>query len=124
MQGALQNISPDVRLILSYDIICQYIVNLCQRWKIEFPESPLRIDKELSGKLHLQTHQPTCLVKHSFNLTKGAGRTDGEEAERFWSEANQLAGSTKQMTPGNRMDTLDDAFNDYNTTKSLQLSMF
>lgn len=121
LQGALQNISPDVRRVLGYDIMCQYCVNLRQRWNTEFPGIPLKIDAELIGKMHVQNHVERCIYLHSFNFTKGVGRTDGEEAERFWAEANQLAGSTKQMNPGHRMDSLDDECNDWNKNKSLQL---
>lgn len=41
--------------------------------------------------------------------------------ERFWSEVNHAAGSTKQMGHGHRMDTLDDLIDDWNKVKVLNL---
>lgn len=71
--------------------------------------------------MHLQNHCEECQYLFSLYFAIGVGRLDGEEAERFWAEVNQLAGSTKQMNPGHRMDTLDDSINDWNITKLLLL---
>ncbi len=51
--------------------------------------------------MHLQAHEEPCQFLYSFNYMEGVGRMDGEETERFWAEANQAAGSTKQMNTGN-----------------------
>lgn len=79
---------------------------------------------DVIGKMHGQMHVEACQYCHSLYYTRGVGRTDGEEAERFWAEANQVAGSTKQMNPGHRCDTLDDVINDWNKTKLLQHGTF
>lgn len=118
--GALQNTDKIEERCLAYDIMCMYIVNLRQRWAIQFPDRPLLSLLDVIGKMHGQTHVNTCQYCHSLYYTRGVGRTDGEEAERFWAEANQVAGSTKQMNPGHRCDTLDDVINDWNRTKLLQ----
>ncbi|KAJ7898793.1 hypothetical protein B0H13DRAFT_804885 [Mycena leptocephala] len=45
------------------------------------------------------------------------GLTDGEAPERGWSMLNPFAGSTAEMGPGMRRDTINDAFNDMNHKK-------
>lgn len=60
----------------------------------------------------------------SFNFTPQVGRTDGEAPERGWSAINAIAGSTKQMGPGSRLDTLDDHFGDYNWRKVASIGVF
>lgn len=69
--------------------------------------------------MHVQNHCEECKYLYSLYFALGVGRLDGEEAERFWAEANQIAGSTKQMNPGHRVDTIDDMINDWNKTKQL-----
>lgn len=120
LQGALQNTERTDHFVIAYDVMCQYIVNLVERWKLQFPTKPLPSSiKEVMGKMHGKTHIPICQYLYSLYFTKGVGRTDGEQAERFWSEANQVAGSTKQMNPGHRNDTIDDVSNDWNNVKLL-----
>lgn len=49
---------------------------------------------------------------------------DGEAAERLWSEMNQAAGSTKQMSPGHRDETLDDIFGHWNRVKLYKMGEY
>lgn len=76
------------------------------------------------GKMHSQTHIEECQYCFSLYYALFVGRTDGEEVERFWSEANQAAGSTKQMNPGHHMDSLDAIMNNWNRAKQLNYGMF
>jgi hypothetical protein len=109
------------RLVLSYDIACQWYKNLFTR--MPTLPSDLWLDKIvktttfLVPKFHLPAHIAECNLNFSFNLTKHVGRTDGEAPERGWSRTNQLATSTREMGPGFRRDTLDDHFNDWNWKK-------
>lgn len=108
----------------SYDISCQHSKNLRVRntmlpEDIQWP-SQLKIDFFIP-KFHIRAHIPECQLKYSFNLIKGVGRTDGEAPERGWAAINPIANSTKEMGPGNRRDTLDDHFNDYNWSKIITL---
>ncbi|KAF9485772.1 hypothetical protein BDN70DRAFT_795106, partial [Pholiota conissans] len=109
------------RLVLSYDIACQWYKNIWKRMEILPPH--LRLDKIVTKteflvpKFHLPAHILECNFNFSFNLAKNVGRTNGEVPERGWSRTNQLATSTREMGPGFRRDTLDDHFNDWNWKK-------
>ncbi|TFK61991.1 hypothetical protein BDN72DRAFT_777650, partial [Pluteus cervinus] len=109
------------RLFVSYDIACQYAIHILQRMSEISPDSRL-LDENvrttfLVPKFHLAAHIIECRSKFSFNYTPGVGRTDGEGVERAWSELNHLAGSTREMGPGFRRDTLDSHFGDANWRK-------
>ncbi|KAG2006690.1 hypothetical protein CC2G_014446 [Coprinopsis cinerea AmutBmut pab1-1] len=54
------------------------------------------------------------------DLQKGE-RTDGESPERTWAVSNELASSTREMGPGSRRDSIDDALGDRNWHKSVNL---
>lgn len=115
------------RLIISYDIACQWSRNLAIRCGI-YPENrisslPAPETVFLVPKFHLPAHIAACQIGYSFNLTPGVGRTDGEAPEREWSAANAMAASTKEMGPGSRRDTLDDHFGDYNWRKVTAFGM-
>ncbi|KAG6836139.1 hypothetical protein H0H93_011016 [Arthromyces matolae] len=69
---------------------------------------------------HLPAHVEDCNLLYSFNLAKGAAQTDGEAPERGWANINPLSQSTKEMGPGNRRDTIDDFFNDWNWKKIIK----
>jgi hypothetical protein len=115
------NNSAFPRIVLSYDIACQWSRNFWNRM-IQFPNK-YHIDRKsvrvtfLVPKFHLPAHRPSCHSSYSFNLTPHVGRTDGEAPERGWSNTNTLRSSTKEMGPGSRRDTLDDHFGDMNWKK-------
>ncbi|KAF8066722.1 hypothetical protein FPV67DRAFT_1768075 [Lyophyllum atratum] len=111
------------RVVVSYDIACQWGRNLKSRCKI-YPPNPYGDIKfiHLVPKFHLRAHRPECHVNYSFNLTPHVGRTDGEAPERGWAAVNAVATSTKEMGPGSRRDTLDDHFGDYNWRKVIILA--
>jgi hypothetical protein len=108
-------------LIVSYDIVCQWYKNLWTRMS-HYRES-FNIDREkvsvkfLVPKFHLPAHIDKCHTSFSFNLTKGVARTDGEAPERGWSFIDPAAPSTKLMSPGQRRETLDDHWGDWNWKK-------
>lgn len=109
------------RRVCAYDIACQFCANIRQRWKKEFPEYDIDNLILLIGKMHITNHVELCQWLYSFYFQTGVGRMDGEGVERFWSEVNHAAGSTKQMGHGHRMDTLDDLIDDWNKVKVLNL---
>ncbi|KAG6836222.1 hypothetical protein H0H93_010103 [Arthromyces matolae] len=100
-----------VCFVVSYDIACQWSINLRERMA--------RLDHDFflfNGtvqvrffvpKFHLPAHIMSCRTKFSFNYGVGVGRTDGEAPERGWAEINSIASSTKEMGPGSRRDALD-----------------
>jgi hypothetical protein len=108
------------RLVVSYDIACQWSRNLLSRCGL-YPSNPISSGDinvtYLVPKFHLPAHVAKCQIDYSFNLVPGVGRTDGEAPERGWAAANGVAMSTKEMGPGSRRDTLDDHFGDYNWRK-------
>lgn len=108
-------------IYISYDIVCQWSINLQKRMsaldhKFVVFNGKVCI-KYLVPKFHLPAHVSKCRINYSFNYAVGAGRTDGEAPERGWAEINPLAASTKEMGPGSRRDTLDAHFGDYNWRK-------
>ena len=113
--------------MVSYDIACQWHVNLLDRMEI-MPEF-LRLSPTIEAimylilKFHLPAHIKKCNLLFSFNLTLGVGRTDGEAPERGWSDINPVAQSTKEMGPCSRRDTLDDHFNDWNWKKIINFGV-
>ncbi|KAJ7116908.1 hypothetical protein C8R44DRAFT_879439 [Mycena epipterygia] len=115
-----------VRFFVSYDIACQWHINL---WDcmINYKNKAVTLDGRgkfmvfLVPKFHLPAHIEACTLRFSFNLTRDVGWTDGEALERGWANANPLATSTKEMGPGSRRDTLDDHFNDWNHKKIIAL---
>lgn len=121
--------SPLRRFFVSYDIACQWHINIWNRMT-EYQDETITIEGEgkfmtfLVPKFHLPAHIEACNLKFSFNLTRDVGRTDGEAPERGWADANPLARSTKEMGPGFRRDTLDDHFNDWNHKKIIALGAY
>jgi hypothetical protein len=108
------------RVVISYDINCQWSRNLFTRCKKYNDVIPLPPDMDftfLVPKFHLYAHRYECQNTFSFNLEPHVGRTDGESPERGWSDSNAIAMSTKEMGPGSRRDTMDDFFGDYNWRK-------
>ncbi|KAF9455819.1 hypothetical protein BDZ94DRAFT_1315796 [Collybia nuda] len=115
--SSLRQNSPK-RIVVSYDIACQWTRNLFQRCDIYPPNSIHTFAiNYLIPKFHLPAHQPSCHTTYSFNYTPDVGRTDGEAPERGWAAMNPVANSTKEMGPGSQRDTLNDHFGDINWRK-------
>ncbi|TDL14821.1 hypothetical protein BD410DRAFT_845699 [Rickenella mellea] len=111
-------------LYLSYDIACQWFVNLPKRMD-EYPHQ-LQVNPNLViivaiPKLHLVGHGPKCQTKYSLNFIPGSARTCGESIEQIWSGQNAVAMSTREMSPGCRQDTLDDHLGAWNFRKVVGL---
>ncbi|KAJ7511255.1 hypothetical protein B0H11DRAFT_1700222, partial [Mycena galericulata] len=115
-----------IRFYVSYDIACQWHINIWQRM-VGYKNEELTI---LGGnkylvflvpKFHLPAHIEACNLRFSFNLTCFVGLTDGEAPERMWANTNPLVNSTNEMGPGSRRDTLNDHFNDWNYKKIVLL---
>ncbi|KAJ6449875.1 hypothetical protein C8R45DRAFT_1057259 [Mycena sanguinolenta] len=116
-----------VELVVSYDIVCQWSINIWVRLARYRPELKERAGTGyrywvwLIPKFHLPAHIEACNILYSFNLSPYVAQTDGEAPERGWANANPLAASTKEMGPGARQDVLDDHFNDWNHKKIIAL---
>ncbi|KAJ7761424.1 hypothetical protein B0H16DRAFT_1312223 [Mycena metata] len=124
---SLEGYDDLVQLVVSYDIVCQWRINIWTRllkYKPELRQNARTGERYymwLIPKFHLPAHIEACNILYSFNLTPYVGQTDGEAPERGWANANPLAASTKEMGPGARRDTLDDHFNDWNHKKIVAL---
>ncbi len=122
--SGLEQNSPPL-IVVSYDIACQWSVNLALRAQIYPEDFTYSYDNHqftfVIPKWHIQAHQDSCQTGFSFYYTPRVGRTDGEAPERGWAAMNGLAASTKEMGPGSRRDTLDDHFGDYNWRKTVNI---
>ncbi|TDL19767.1 hypothetical protein BD410DRAFT_751691, partial [Rickenella mellea] len=116
------------KLILSYDIACQWFKNLHSRISA-YPEK-MRLDmikvETDAGipKLHCKGHGPKCQTCWSFNYIKGSARTCGESIEQIWSGHNAVSMSTREMTPGSRQNTIDDHLGSWNFRKVVGLGKY
>ncbi|KAJ3555786.1 hypothetical protein NP233_g12126 [Leucocoprinus birnbaumii] len=101
-------------IMVSYDIWCQYHVNLSRRFREHFPRLEEAVSKMRGAvpKMHIEKHKWECQINHSFVYKPYSAMTYGEGIESTWSEQNHAASSTKELNEGHRHDTLDD-FNGY-----------
>lgn len=122
-----------ISIFISYDICCQWKINLKDRLA-HVPEhltSPHTNDdgaSTLLGRLHYGlpvwhagAHDRVCQTANSLRYKTGVGATDGEGVERNWSSVDPMAASTKEMGEGNRHDELDDQFGFNNFQKNIGL---
>lgn len=112
-------------LIISYDIMCQWLVNFWRRMH-DLPEylRPNLGPENVQGKIpkfHFDAHDRKNHAQYSFNYTKGAGTTEGEGIERNWGVVKPGVGQTVEMGPGARKDVLDDFFGYSNYRKTVDL---
>ncbi|PPQ76859.1 hypothetical protein CVT26_001497 [Gymnopilus dilepis] len=117
--SVLQSILVAIVLI-SYDIMCQWFVNLFSRmrdWPPEIkPNHSLNFIPAIP-KLHYAMHEAADHEVFSLNLIPGAGLSDCKCPERVWAPHNPLGNSTKTQAPGSRHDVLDDHFGFWNWMK-------
>ena len=109
-----------LRLVISYDIACQWRKNLWERMT-EYPEE-MRLPSDLEVKVgipnwHVNGHGLDCQNNLSLSYIPGVGRTCGEDVKTSWAHTNSLAPSTREMGPGARRETLNDHWNGWNFRK-------
>ena len=102
-----------LRVVVSYDIACQWSIHLLSRIST-YPEA-LRIafDGEVRYAIpmyHFRAHKEKDHNKYSLHLMEGVGRSCGEGIERNWPKHEETAASTREMGPGSRHDVLEDHF--------------
>ena len=108
--SALKHHDRELRKVVSYDIACQWWINLFERLEklpLHIRPPPLGSTDAVIPKLHIYSHKLQCQTDYSLNYLPGAGRTDGEGIERTHSNTGPVCASTKQMGPGYRHDSLD-----------------
>ena len=105
-----------IRLVLSYDIVCQWaeyflqrIANFPAHVRITLPDGPGDLRYAIP-KYHFRAHKEEGHTQYSLHYMTGVGRVCGEQIERTWPKHSETAGSTREMGPGSRHDTLEDHF--------------
>ncbi|KAI1783692.1 hypothetical protein LXA43DRAFT_977006 [Ganoderma leucocontextum] len=111
-------------ILILYDIMCQYFVHLCARFKksphLAMPEG-LTILRGI-GQFHVHGHIAKCFPRFSLNFIYGAGVQDGEIIETLWNKTNAVADSTRGMSAAHRREVIDDHMNDSNWMKLTRIS--
>jgi hypothetical protein len=114
------------RVLVSYDIGCQWHKNLQTRLNQYAVSLPLQLHnleywRVLVPKFHLSGHGDDCQVSFNLAYTKWAGRMDGERIESGWAQTNNMATWTRECGPYARRNILDDHWNASNWRKLLGL---
>jgi hypothetical protein len=115
-------------LTISYDISCQWKINLAKRNQ-KMPRN-MRLDLDnikLQCALpvwHASSHEDSCQNANSLSFKPGVGKSDGEGVERTWSVLNPASYHTKDMSKGNCNDTLEDKIDSHNYLKNLGLGAY
>jgi hypothetical protein len=108
-------------ILISYDIACQWFVNLFKRMQEHWPQD-LRVPASTKlipaiPKLHEPMHGGENHEAYSLNFIHGVGKSDLETPERVWASHNALGNSTKTQGPGSCQDVYDDHFGFWNWLK-------
>lgn len=114
------------RVLISYDIACQWHKNLQLRLAKynAFPAlqlSALKYWRVAVPKFHLTGHGTECQLSYNLAYIKWAGRMDGERIEAGWAQTNPMATWTRESGPNARRGILDDHWNASNWRKLLGL---
>ncbi|KAJ7714457.1 hypothetical protein B0H14DRAFT_2546347 [Mycena olivaceomarginata] len=109
----------------TYDIACEYVVNLVSRFEKHFPDQLQSVKKMRWGvpALHVQGHQDSCTYLFGTAYMECVGHFHGETAEHYWPKANQLGPHVRQMNLGHRQDTIINHHGDWNHKKTMHLAV-
>ncbi|KAJ6503118.1 hypothetical protein DFH09DRAFT_1252002 [Mycena vulgaris] len=110
-------------LTISYDIACQWKVNLRERnaklpAHIRLPIDTIKIQCALPV-WHAASHNEDCQNANSLSFKPGVGKSDGEGVERVWSVLNPVAFSTKDAGLGQRADVIEAKVDNHNWLKNV-----
>ena len=109
------------RLLIIYDIVCQWCINFLHRLhNSQYLDFGHWSDSDLLyaiGKFHLNAHKNDCFSMHSLNFIRGIGQADGEIMETNWHPANKIFSFARTMTPSHRAETYDNFMRDTNWKK-------
>jgi hypothetical protein len=89
-------------LALSYNAMCIWFINIFLRWTQHYPGLLLLLLAVIAivPVVHVHRHQEYCWYVYGGAYMDCVGNFFGETAEYVWPYLNQLAGQTRQMTPG------------------------
>ncbi|KAJ7495577.1 hypothetical protein FB451DRAFT_1164304 [Mycena latifolia] len=115
----------DIDEVSTYDIACEYLVNLESRFQKYFSDQVGSIKKMRWGvpALHVQGHQESCTYLFGTAYMECIGHFHGESAEHYWPEANQLGPHVRQMNLGHRQDTMINHHGDWNYKKMMKIAV-
>lgn len=110
-------------LTISYDIACQWKVNLAERVKklprhMQLPMDDIKLQCALPV-WHASSHNGDCKEANSLSFKEGVGKSDGEGVERTWAVLNPAAYATKDAGIGQRADALEDWLDNHNYLKNI-----
>jgi hypothetical protein len=110
-------------LIISYDITCQWKLNLAEcigrlPSDMRLPLDTIKIQYALPV-WHTGSHNEECQNDNSLSFKVGVGKTDGEGVERTWSVMNPAAFMTKDAGRGVRADTIEGKIDNHNYLKNV-----
>ena len=116
------------RVLVSYDIACQWIKNLQARISQYSVSAALILStliywKVVVPKFHLIGHGLSCQLGYNINYTKGAGRMCGEGIESGWSQSGSMPIWIRENGPNARRAILDGHWGECNRQKLLGLRM-
>ncbi|KAF8157650.1 hypothetical protein K438DRAFT_2073948 [Mycena galopus ATCC 62051] len=115
----------DIDKVTTYDIACEYFINLEMRFEKHFKDLVDDVKSIRWGvpSLHVQGHQDSCNYLFGTAYMECVGHFHGETAEHYWPEANQLGPHVRQMNNGHRQDTLLIHHVDWNHKKTMKLAV-
>lgn len=109
------NVEGIPRVVLLYDIACQYWIHFFDRVGKDLP-GDIEYDRGI-GIFHVYGHKRTCLWNYGPTFIPGIGVVSGEIVESLWAPLNQVSPSTRSATLPSREETLDDHLSDSNWRK-------
>lgn len=113
------------RVVITYDIACQWSKNLMQRIST-YPEELQKSTRSLKIETgvpswHIKGHGPDCQTRFALAYKEGMGCTCGDEVEGIFSHTNSLGASFREMGPAARHEAMNDTFSGYNFSKVVRL---
>ena len=111
------------RLLLLYDIMCQWGVHMKQRFALNGLSMP-NVNELLRGVgiWHVYAHVNRCFGRYAPIYLKNVGLVDGEILETLWSLLNQVSESCQTMSLASREETINFHMNDINRKKNMEMS--
>lgn len=113
------------QLLVTYNIACQWGINLRHCLSTYLPPLNLDLDK-LSfhvtvPKFHLVGHGASCQGLYNLALMDGVGLTHGEGVETVWSHSTSLVTWSQENRPAACHQILDDHWGSWNWRKVVNL---
>jgi hypothetical protein len=111
------------RLLLLYDIMCQWGVHVKQHFALNGLSMP-KVNEILQGVgiWHVYAHVNRCFGRYAPIYLKHVSLVDGEILETLWSLLNQVSESCQTMSLASREETINFHMNDINRKKNMEMS--